>query len=123
MRLKPSLSALLFFCIFPFHTYANTEQSASATRMTSVLEVFDTHSLFEMSDCPTQLAALSPHEMKETEGAWGLWGAAAGVLGAGLGYTYNSYITRSPWSWGNFGLSVGLGFSSGAFAEIGRAHV
>ena len=115
MRFKSTISVLVLIGAAPFHASADSVPSASATRMPGQFQAIDAQSLFDDSDRPMQFATLSEREMKETEGAWGLWGAAAGGLGAGLGYSYNVYINQSPWSWGNFGVLVGLGTTAGAF--------
>ncbi len=74
--------------------------------------------LFEVSDQPMQLAALSEQEMRETEGAW--WpvvyrvgGGLAGMYGAGYGYLAGG--GRSP---SGFLGSVAAGFGSGLWSPV-----
>jgi len=54
--------------------------------------------------------------MKETEGAWGPWGAAIGGVSGLAGYTTNMMISGDPWSWSKAAGSVGVGALRGATA-------
>ena len=73
--------------------------------------------IFEADAEPMQLAALSPQEMKETEGA--IWYNAAsggwGALSGGVGYATSTWASGSQWSWPAFGGSVAGGAVGGIF--------
>jgi len=122
MQFVPAISVLLFMGMVPLHACADSAKSAehasstATKRMPILLESFPSQTLFETSDQPMELAALTTSEMKETEGAWGPWGAAAGGIGAGIGYTYNTHITHTRWSTTNFGTQVAVGAAAGGFA-------
>lgn len=79
----------------------------------------DIQLIFKQDNQPMELAALSPKEMRETEGAVGPWGALGGAAVGGIFYTGHA-IGSGSWSWGSFATSVGMGaltgFSGGAAA-------
>jgi hypothetical protein len=56
---------------------------------------------------------LSPEEMKNTEGAWGWWGAIMGGLAGGAGYI-GTALGSGTWDWGWFASSVIGGAIAGA---------
>jgi hypothetical protein len=80
----------------------------------------DVLSLFEADSRPLQLAVLSPQEMKETEGAFGPWGAVGGGIIGGIGNIGYQLGASNGWNWGSFGYAVGsgalTGFTGGAAA-------
>ncbi|MCW8165631.1 hypothetical protein D8B22_04435 [Verminephrobacter aporrectodeae subsp. tuberculatae] len=76
----------------------------------------DIDAMFEQADKPMQLAALSDQDMKETEGAVGPWGAAAGALVGGLaeaGYQLGGLGAGREWSWRSIGRSAAIGAVTG----------
>ncbi len=76
----------------------------------------DLNTLFDQAEKPMQLAALSGQEMKETEGAFGWWGAAFGGLGGFGGFFLNNRISGSSWSWTGAGAATFAGARAGATA-------
>jgi hypothetical protein len=78
----------------------------------------DINTMFEQAGKPMQLVALSGQEMKDTEGAFGLWGALGGGIVGGIGNIGYQLGAGRGWSWGSFGYSVGggalTGFTGGA---------
>ncbi len=82
MTLKSTLFAGVLAARLAAPAFANDAPVAAPPPQFSAA---DTQILFEQDAKPMQLAALSPQEMKATEGAWGF----ASVFGAGVGmYTY-----------------------------------
>ncbi len=78
MRLKSTLFAAVLTASLVAPAFANEE---TVTTPLPQFTAADTQMLFEQDAMPMQLAALSPLEMKETEGAWVNFtfvGAAAG---------------------------------------------
>ncbi|MCW8198847.1 hypothetical protein D8B23_10520 [Verminephrobacter aporrectodeae subsp. tuberculatae] len=76
----------------------------------------DIDAMFEQADKPMQLAALSDRDMKETEGAIGPWGAAAGALVGGIaeaGYQLGRLGAGHEWSWRSVGRSAAIGAMTG----------
>lgn len=71
-------------------TFAETTQLAASTAATG-FTVADTQSLFESEAAPMQLAALSPTEMRETEGAWQAY--AVGAV-----YGFGTYAVPKAWT-------------------------
>lgn len=65
--------------------------------------------IFETDAKPMQLAALSPQEMKETEGAF-IWN---GVIGGGIGLGTYAYNNWGNMTWGGALGSTALGVASG----------
>jgi len=89
------------------------DESPVMTKSIQPLSETDVSLIFEADAEPMQLAALSPQEMKETEGAWiPVW---AGVVGGGFN-AYNTYSNGG--SWGPVAYSFGTGFSGGFFASL-----
>jgi len=119
MNLKQNLLATAIFTM--------TTTSVSVLAETPVADTFSTSeivSLFEQDTQPLQLAALSGQEMKETEGAWGPWGAAIGGVSELAGYTAQTMISGEPWSWTQATLRTGAGAVQGALAgPVGVAWV
>lgn len=65
-----------------------------------------------------ELAALSPKEMRETEGAFfnlvsGGWGA----IGGGVSYATSTWASGNQWSWSAFGGSIVGGGAGGLFVN------
>lgn len=89
----------------------------------------DTQMLFEQDAKPMQLAALSQQEMKETEGAWIVWGARMGFggLSSGVRYGVSNWGTPQYSAWGHvravgYGAVGGLfGWNSWSSATLGAA--
>ena len=88
----------------------------------------DTQSLFESEAAPVQLAALSPTEMRETEGAWQAYAIGAGigfasyavpqVMNASLASTGTlSSNLRNSWDTRQAVFSTGIGALSGGLAN------
>lgn len=57
---------------------------------------------------------LSPEEMKNTEGAWGWWGAITGAIGGAVAYTWYWATTPNSWDWDSFSQHVATGAVLGA---------
>jgi hypothetical protein len=72
---------------------------------------------------PIQSAALSPQEMKETEGAaFNPWGAGAGAIWGGGAVVMNQIGQGRPihrWNWGTIGTAASLSALHGGFAHMG----
>lgn len=112
-----------------------TQAHASDARNPQAVDVLPPFSqtemtaMFDASSAPAQFAALSPHEMKETEGAYGLAGAAIGSA-IYIGSTaYDSWNSSSSFSsnvqstWSNvstsgLALAAGTGFVGGAYSNL-----
>jgi len=74
----------------------------------------DINAMFEQTDKPMQLAALSRQEMKETEGAWFQF-----AIG-GAGYALGVYRGNYSWNTGRFLGNVGTGaLIGGTFGAAG----
>ncbi|WP_050010701.1 MULTISPECIES: hypothetical protein [Herbaspirillum] len=71
----------------------------------------DAEALFENDTKSMQLAALSPQEMKETEGAWVNF-AVGGAIGFGS-YALANYVTNRPITWQGSLYSIGTGALTG----------
>jgi hypothetical protein len=91
--------------------FANNTEHA-AVQFSSV----EAQQLFEQDTQPMQVAALSSSEMKQTEGAWGIWGATIGGIGGAAGYFLENRISGSSWSWTSFGFATAGGVRAGALA-------
>ena len=76
----------------------------------------DINTMFDQAGQSMQLVALSGQEMKETEGAFGWWGAAFGGLGGFGGFFLNNRISGSSWSWTGAGAATFAGARAGATA-------
>nr|VFJ93540.1 MAG: hypothetical protein BECKLFY1418B_GA0070995_104714 [Candidatus Kentron sp. LFY] len=84
---------------------SNTSISRGAAQFTET----DMQSLFEQDAKSVQLAALSPEEMQETEGAI-IWN---GVIGGGIGLGW--YLITTPsnqWSLGGAALNTAIGVAT-----------
>lgn len=78
----------------------------------------DAQILFEQDAMPMELAALTSHEMKETEGAWVQF-AIGGAIG-GAGYAWGAYRGNYAWNTGKFIGNVGTGaLIGGTFGAVG----
>ena len=93
--------------------FAESMPVAASTAATG-FTVADTQSLFESEAAPMQLAALSPTEMRETEGALipvAVAGAMAlgGLVNVGM-YSYQSRQTTGYWGGGS---SSGAAYAAG----------
>lgn len=99
---------------------AHASENLQAAQPVAAFSQTDINAMFEQAGQPMQLAALSQQEMKETEGAFGPWGAAGGALVGGIGNIGYQLGAGRGWSWGSFGYAVGsgalTGFSGGAAA-------
>ncbi|QDD65811.1 hypothetical protein EJD96_17395 [Herbaspirillum seropedicae] len=73
--------------------------------------ITDAQTLFENNAKPTQLAALSQQEMKETEGAWVNF-AIGGAVGFGS-YALTNYYNNRPITWRGSLYSIGTGALTG----------
>lgn len=147
MQLKHVVVALAVAGMLSTQAYASEAQVEAAIQPAQAVAAFtdaDLQALFEASDKPMQLAALSQKEMKETEGAW--WpvvyrvgGGLAGMYGSGYGYLAGG--GRSPTGFlgsvaGGFGAGLwspvtgyrsglaafGSGFTGGAIAGFGGSR-
>nr|VFK41571.1 MAG: hypothetical protein BECKTC1821E_GA0114239_101216 [Candidatus Kentron sp. TC] len=79
----------------------------------------DVEALFEQGAEPMQLAALSPEEMAETEGAWVQF-AIGGVFG-GAGYAWGVYRGNYSWNTMDFVGNVATGsLIGGTFGTLGK---
>lgn len=78
----------------------------------------ETHQIFDQTASKTEIAILSPQEMKDTEGAW-LWNTVAWTAGGGaLGATTYLWTTpQSQWSWGGAGTAFGSGATAGFYSS------
>ena len=99
---------------------------AAATQSTEAvptISVNEAAALFEQEAKPMQLAALSPKEMKETEGAFFNFGTAAfGGFVGGAGYAWSVYRGNTTWNTGRFLGNVGTGaLIGGTFGAAGAA--
>lgn len=103
------------------HAGELSEQRATDAYPVAAFTPTDINRLFENTDKPIQLVALSTKEMAETEGAFNVYGAALGGFGGGFGYTLSNYMSGSPWSWYGFGTSVGGGMVAGSGLGAARA--
>ncbi len=92
MKVKKALVVLVAAGMLSAQAYATEAQVEAAIPPAQTAAVFtdaDFQALFEPTDQPMQLAALSEQEMRETEGAWWLMPILGGV-GSGLTYWYNN---------------------------------
>jgi len=98
MQLKHTVLALAAAGLLSTQAHASEMQVEAATQPAQTVAAFtdaDLQALFEASDQPMQLAALSPQEMRETEGAY--WLNVAGGFVGGLAGAY-SYMTSAALS-------------------------
>lgn len=107
MKLKSTLFAGVLAASLAVPAFAN-----DAVPSVDALPQFtaaDTQMLFEQDAMPMQLAALSPQEMRETEGSF-IWnGVIGGAIGLGT-YAYNNWGNMT---WGGALGSTALGVVSG----------
>jgi len=118
MTLKSTLFAAVLAASLAAPVFANDAPVAAPLPQFSAA---DTQMLFEQDAKPMQLAALSPQEMKETEGAWLNFGTAAlgGIVG-GAGYGYGAFNGNYAWNTRNFMANVGSGaLIGGTFGAAG----
>lgn len=117
MELKQLGIALTVVGLLSANAYAN--DAASEPPIAAAFTETDLSALFEQTDKPMQLAALSGQEMQETEGAWVwntvAWTAGGGALGTG---TYLWTTPRSQWSWGGAGRAFGSGATAGFYNSM-----
>lgn len=115
MKLKSTLFAGVLAASLAVPAFANDAPVATPLPQFTAA---DTQMLFEQDAMPMQLAALSQQEMKETEGAFGPWGAVGGGIVGGIGNVGYQLGAGRGWSWGSFGYAVGggalTGFTGGA---------
>lgn len=122
MQLKYSVLALAAAGMLSTQVYASEIQVEAAIQPAQPVAAFtdaEIGALFDASDNPMQLAALSEQEMKETEGAWVwntvAWTAGGGAVGTGI---YLLYTPSSQWNWGDAGLAFGSGATSGFYSSV-----
>ena len=111
MKLKSTLFAGLLAASLAVPAFAN-DASVVDTPLPQFTAA-DTQMLFEQDAAPMQLAALSPQEMKETEGAvfWFLPVVAWTLFGGTAGVGINRWTTGSWTGWGRaFGSGATAGF-------------
>nr|WP_314271515.1 hypothetical protein [uncultured Kingella sp.] len=70
--------------------------------------------MFDTQPEKAKVVELSQKEMRETEGAFGPWGAAIGGFGGAAGYVIQQQISGDPFSWGKFSAATGFGAATGA---------
>lgn len=116
-KYKHALLALAAANLMAVKVHATEVQAQDPQAMSVVtFSQADIHSMFDQAGKPMQLAALSGQEMKDTEGAFGWWGAAFGGLGGFSGFFLNNRISGHDWSWANAGVATFRGALSGATA-------
>lgn len=115
MKMKSTLFAGVLAAGLAASAFAN---DASVATPLPQFSSQDTQMLFEQDAKPMQLVALSQQEMRETEGAFGPWGALGGGIVGGIGNAGYQLGAGRGWSWGSFGYAVGggalTGFTGGA---------
>ena len=102
--------------------FAETTPVAASTAATGFTAA-DTQRLFESEAAPLQLAALSPTEMRETEGALIPVAVAGSILTGGAvgGWLYHGASRYTTGSWGSTTgamYAVGAGMLGGAFTGV-----
>jgi len=127
MQLKHTVVALAAAGLLSVQAHAGEMQVKAAIQPAQTVAAFtdaDLQALFEASDKPMQLAALSQQEMRETEGArisirpllpWVIRGSAMGGIGAAIGAS-NAYNSGAR-GW-EVVRAAGIGFVGGAAAGI-----
>lgn len=118
MKLKHVALALAATAMLTAQAQASETQvqTLQAVQPTVIFAETDMQAMFEGSDKPMQLAALSGQEMKETNGAYWNYviGGVAGGFYNGIGY----YSTTSNTTWGGWATAVGTGVVGGAVGAI-----
>jgi hypothetical protein len=114
-NLKSTLFAGVLAASLAVPAFANEE---TVTTSLPQFTAADTQMLFEQDAAPMQLAALSPQEMKETEGAW-LNFAVGGAIGLGT-YAYNNWGNMT---WGGALGSTALGAVGGFGAGVAGLRI
>ncbi len=115
MQLKHTVLALAAAGVLSAQAHASEAQVEAAVLPSQTVTTFseaDLTALFESSDKPMQLAALSEVEMKETEGAF--WGNALGAFAGGLSSTYGYFASVPRYQQTGWGALTAFG--GGAFA-------
>lgn len=127
MELKQLGIALTVVGLLSANAYAN--DAASEPPIAAAFTETDLSALFEQTDKPMQLAALSQQEMKETDGAWllnfagGILGGFSGAYGYMTSSAYNRNANPSSAAWG-LTRSIAVGAGTGAIRPVnsfGRA--
>ena len=127
MSLKHTVVALAAAGLLSAQAHAGEMQVKAAIQPAQTVAAFtnaDLQALFEASDKPMQLAALSQQEMRETEGAWWFtpviaWTAGGAALGAYTAWWQNGTVT-----WRDIGAGATAGFYASPmgrpFGKVGR---
>ena len=118
MQLKHTVVALAAAGLLSAQAHAGEMQVETAIQPAQTVAAFtdaDLQALFEASDKPMQLAALSQQEMRETEGALWVFNALGGAVGGIAGLTGYINQNRNPTPLGALS-AFGLGALTGAIA-------
>jgi len=124
MQLKHTVVALAAAGLLSTQAHASEMQVEAATQPAQAVAAFtdaDIGALFEASDKPMQLAALSEQEMKETEGAFFFVPMAIGAGFNALSYYYS--VPSSQRSLTGWGIAVGSGALGGGIGGVGARFI